>query len=100
MRQSIQVTIQNLKGLHARAAAKFVKTVEPFNARVEVKRAGEIAPGEEDHAGPVGGTSLLGLMMLGADKGTTLEVSAEGAGAEEVLARIRALIDGLFGEGE
>lgn len=86
--------ILNKKGLHARAAAKFVKTAGAFEAKVRVRKQG--ASGEE--AAEVAGTSILGLMMLGADKGSYLELTAEGVQAQEVLAALRELLEGRFGE--
>ena len=66
--------IFNKKGLHARASAKFVQTVERFDAEVRVTRGGET----------VGGTSIMGLMMLAAGPGTTITVEATGPEAAEV----------------
>ena len=82
--------IVNRKGLHARASAKFVQTVERFNAVVTVTRCGEM----------VGGRSIMGLLTLGAAKGTTVTVTAQGEDAAESLAAIAALIEGRFGEEE
>ena len=67
--------IKNIKGLHARAAAAFVKTLEPFDAQVEVERIGQC----------VNGCSIMGLMMLAASKGTTIKVSASGNQAKDAL---------------
>jgi phosphocarrier protein HPr len=82
--------IVNKKGLHARASAKFVQTVEKFDAAVTVTRAGET----------VGGTSIMGLMMLSAAPGTTIHVETTGAEAAEVMAALVDLIAGKFGEEE
>ena len=82
--------ITNKKGLHARASAKFVQTVEKFDAIVKVTRAGET----------VGGTSIMGLMMLSAGPGTTIHVEATGAEAAEVMAALVELITSKFGEEE
>jgi len=82
--------IVNKKGLHARASAKFVQTVEKFEADVTVTRAGET----------VGGTSIMGLMMLAAAPGTSISVSASGKQAAEVVAALDALVSGRFGEEE
>ena len=92
MTQSIVAEIVNKKGLHARAAAKFVKTVAAYDAQVKVQKTGE--------DGVVGGSSILGLMMLGADMGSMLAISAEGAQAEAVIAALSELIAGRFGEPE
>jgi phosphocarrier protein HPr len=82
--------IVNQKGLHARASAKFVQMVEKFNAEVRVKRGGE----------RVGGTSIMGLMMLSAGPGTSITVEAFGPEATEVLDALEALIASKFGEDE
>jgi phosphocarrier protein HPr len=91
------VEIVNKKGLHARAAAKFVKIVATYNARVQViKLAGN---GEEDSPAVHGG-SILGLMMLGADAGSRLHVVAEGKQADAVITALKTLVSKRFGEGE
>ncbi len=83
--------IKNERGLHARASAKFVRCVEQFpEAIVYVTRAGET----------VGGRSIMGLMLLAAGVGTTIEVATHGEQAQEALEAITALVDDLFGEGE
>jgi phosphocarrier protein HPr len=81
-------TISNKKGLHARASAKFVQTVEKFDAQVRVTRGGET----------VGGTSIMGLMMLAATPGTKIKVSATGKEAAAVMKALAALIAARFGE--
>lgn len=82
--------IINRKGLHARASAKFVQTVERFDAEVSVRRCGET----------VGGRSIMGLLTLAAAQGTTITVSANGAQAAEVLDALEALLANRFGEDE
>ncbi len=82
--------ICNKRGLHARASAKFVQTVEKFDADVKVKRGNEV----------VGGTSIMGLMMLAAGPGTTITVEATGAQAAEVVEALAALVSGRFTEEE
>jgi len=82
--------IVNMKGLHARASAKFVHTVEKFDAEVKVSRGGET----------VGGTSIMGLMMLAASPGTTITVEAVGPQAREVIAALEDLVAKRFGEEE
>jgi phosphocarrier protein len=84
------LTICNKKGLHARASAKFVQTVERFDAEVKVKRGNET----------VGGTSIMGLMMLAAGTGTTITVEASGKQAAEVVEALAALVSGRFTEEE
>jgi phosphocarrier protein HPr len=83
-----ELTICNRKGLHARASAKFVQTVEKFDADVRVTRAGET----------VGGTSIMGLMMLAASPGTCITVEATGREAAEVIDALTALVNSGFGE--
>lgn len=82
--------IVNRKGLHARASAKFVQTVERFEATVAVTRAGET----------VGGRSIMGLLTLGAAKGTSIAVTAVGPDAGSCLDAIEALLADRFGEDE
>jgi phosphocarrier protein len=82
------VEIQNRRGLHARAAAKFVKLVGQFQADVEVRR-GETS---------VCGLSIMGLMMLAAGPGSTIEISASGAQAGEALAALTDLVERKFDE--
>lgn len=85
-----ELPITNKRGLHARASAKFVQLVERFNADVTVTRNGET----------VGGSSIMGLMMLSAGPGTTITVSATGTDAAEAITAIANLVGSKFGEGE
>ncbi len=85
---SVELIIQNKKGLHARAAASFVKCAEEFDADVEVERLGQT----------VSGCSIMGLMMLAASQGTTIKVSASGNQAEEVIKSLSLLVNCKFGE--
>lgn len=80
--------IVNKKGLHARASAKFVQTVEKFDAEVTVTRGSET----------VGGTSIMGLMMLSAATGTEIIVETSGKQAAEVMEAIAELVASGFGE--
>ena len=82
--------IVNEKGLHARASAKFVQTVEKFDATVKVSRNGDSA----------GGDSIMGLMMLAAGIGTSITVTATGPEAQEVIAALDTLVSTRFGEEE
>ena len=82
--------ICNKKGLHARASAKFVQTVEKFDAEVRVRRGHET----------VGGTSIMGLMMLAAAPGTSITVEATGRQATEVVEALAALVETRFGEAD
>ncbi len=85
-----QLPVINMRGLHARASAKFVKTVEMFEATVTVSKDGA----------DVGGTSIMGLMMLNAGLGSSIVVSATGSQAVEVLDALEALLADRFQEGE
>ena len=82
------LTIVNRRGLHARASAKLVKLVETFDAKVSVTRDGQT----------VGGTSIMGLMMLAASPGCCIRVAVSGAQADAAMAAIRALVESGFGE--
>ena len=81
-------TIVNERGLHARAAAKFVKLVETFDAAITVERGGM----------SVGGLSIMGLMMFGAGPGTELQLTATGPQAEAAMAALLDLIARGFDE--
>ena len=83
-----RVTIVNGRGLHARAAAKFAKTVRGFDAEVTVVKNDMEVPG----------SSIMGLMMLAAAPGSVLELRALGPGAEDVIAALAALIANRFDE--
>jgi phosphocarrier protein len=89
-RVSRQVTIVNQKGLHARASAKFVTFVSrlPNGVHVEVEKDGH----------SVIGTSIMGLMMLGAAKGSEIIIHVEGENAELALEKLVGLIVDGFGE--
>ncbi len=85
-----ELGIVNRKGLHARATAKFVQCVEGFDAEVTVTRCGET----------VGGQSIMGILTLGAGRGTSILVSACGPQAEAALDALARLVAGRFGEDE
>ena len=85
---SREIPIINKRGLHARASAKFVQLVERFNADVWVTRGGET----------VGGTSIMGLMMLSAGPGTSIVVSAIGPDAQAAVDAITELVASKFNE--
>ncbi len=85
-----EIPIINQKGLHARASARFVQTVDKFNAEVTVSRGGET----------VGGTSIMGLLMLAAGPGSTITVTARGPEAQQAIDAVVALCADRFGEGE
>ena len=82
------VTIVNKRGLHARAAAKFVKTTETFEAQVGVTRNGLT----------VSGRSIMGLMMLAAAPGTEINITADGPQASDVLKALKILVEAGFDE--
>ena len=86
---SRRVLIANKRGLHARASAKFVTLAATQPCEVAV---------EKDGAGSVTGTSIMGLMMLGAAMGDTIVISAEGDGAETAVATLCELVEAKFGE--
>jgi phosphocarrier protein len=82
------LTIVNKRGLHARAAAKFVTLAEKFGACVDVTGGGQT----------VSSRSIMGLMMLGAGRGATIELRAEGWDAKEALDALAALVEAGFNE--
>jgi len=81
--------IVNEKGLHARASARLVEVVEEFDARAEVRKDGMCASGD----------SIMGLLMLAASKGTSIEVETSGPDAEALATAIEHLVADRFGEG-
>ena len=83
-----ELRIVNEKGLHARASAKLVEVVEGFDAQAEVSRDGMSASGD----------SIMGLLMLAASKGTSIEVETSGPDAEALADAIEALVANRFGE--
>ncbi len=87
---SAEVMICNIRGLHARASAKFVKTAGAYTANVKVTRCGET----------VGGTSIMGLMMLAASKGCTILIESDGPQAKEAMDALIELVEDKFHEGE
>jgi phosphocarrier protein len=82
------VTVPNKRGLHARAAAKFVMLAERFDASVDVVRDGQSVPAR----------SIMGLMMLGAGKGAVIELRAEGWDAKEALDALAEFVESGFDE--
>jgi phosphocarrier protein HPr len=82
------VEMCNKRGLHARASAKFVTLAASLPVGIEVEKDGS----------KVCGTSIMGLMMLGAAMGDAVTISAEGEGAEEAVAALAELVEGRFGE--
>lgn len=90
MSVSRTVQICNRRGLHARASAKFVTTASGLTAQVEVEKDGS----------KVVGTSIMGLMMLGAALGDHITISATGDGAEQAVAALAELVEARFHEAE
>jgi phosphocarrier protein len=82
------IEITNRRGLHARASAKFVNVASGLSARVEVEKDGN----------RVVGTSIMGLMMLGAAMGDTITIHCEGDGCDGAMEELVALVEGRFGE--
>jgi phosphocarrier protein len=85
---SREILIINKRGLHARASAKFVQTVETFDAAITVSKDGMT----------VGGNSIMGLMMLAASPGSSVLISASGNQATQALEALDELIQNKFGE--
>ena len=85
---SRQVEITNKRGLHARASAKFVNLASDLGTPIEVEKDGN----------RVCGTSIMGLMMLGAALGDSIVIHCQGEGADEALAKLVALVEERFGE--
>ena len=83
-----EVPITNQRGLHARASAKFVNLASSLDATVEVEKDGN----------KVCGTSIMGLMMLGAAKGDSIVIHVSGIHAEDALQKLAALVEERFGE--
>jgi phosphocarrier protein len=88
MRAERTVLITNRRGLHARASAKFVTLASSQSVEITVARDGQ----------SVTGTSIMGLMMLGAAMGDTITISAEGEAAETAVAALTELVEAKFGE--
>lgn len=82
------IEITNKRGLHARASAKFVNVASGLSARVEVEKDGN----------KVVGTSIMGLMMLGAAMGDSITIHCEGDGCDSAIEELAALVEGRFGE--
>ena len=83
-----ELEIVNEKGLHARASAKFVETVEAHDASAEVEKDGLTASGD----------SIMGLLMLGASKGTSIRIETRGPDAAQLAEALKSLVAGRFGE--
>jgi phosphocarrier protein HPr len=94
-----RATICNKKGLHARAAAKLVKTAASYDAQIEVIRLPRVGE-EQDPSAKAGATSILSLLMLAAERGVDIELHGEGTQAQEALDAIVALVGRKFDEEE
>ena len=88
MTLSRTVKVTNRRGLHARASAKFVNLASQLDATIEVEKDGN----------KVCGTSIMGLMMLGAAMGDSVVIHVSGMGAESALLQLAQLIEDRFGE--
>ncbi len=88
MSVSKNLVIKNRKGLHARAAAAFVKIAEKYDANIEVEKSGQ----------KVSGCSIMGLMLLAAAMGTTITIYADGQDEESAINELSKLVDDKFGE--
>ena len=86
--KSARLRILNEKGLHARAAAKFVELVDKFDVKVVVKKDNLEASGD----------SIMGLLMLGASKGSKIDLVLSGKQSEDTLKALSNLVENLFGE--
>ncbi len=84
------VTIVNLRGLHARAAARFAERAETFACEIEVSRGGET----------VSGRSIMGLLLLGASRDCVIEIATDGEDAAAAIEALCALVDDGFGESD
>jgi phosphocarrier protein HPr len=87
---SKELPVINKRGLHARASAKFVQMAEKFDAKIQVTRCGET----------VNGDSIMGLLMLAAGPGTTIQVTCSGTDAKRALDALEDLLATKFGEEE
>ena len=85
---SRELRIANQRGLHARASAKFVTLASQLDATIEVEKDGS----------RVCGTSIMGLMMLGAAMGDSITIHVEGAYAEQAMEKLAELVESRFGE--
>ena len=85
----LSLEIVNEKGLHARASAKLVEVVEAFDARAEISKDGLSASGD----------SIMGLLMLAAARGSTIDVQTSGPDADALAEALTALVADKFGEG-
>jgi phosphocarrier protein HPr len=83
-----ELRIRNRLGLHARAAARFVHTASQFRSRVTAGREGRVMDGK----------SILGILLLGASQGTTIEVTVDGSDEVEAIGALAALVESGFGE--
>ena len=83
-----EVLIENRRGLHARASAKFVSVANDLPATIEVEKEGN----------RVCGTSIMGLMMLGAAMGDSITIHVDGEGADDAMERLVGLVESRFGE--
>ncbi len=95
---SRRLLIQNKKGLHARAAAKLVKTAGAYTSRISITRLPR--PHEKIEPATVMATSILGVLMLAGEKGVEIDIDAEGDDAAAAVEAIAELVNNKFDEGE
>jgi phosphocarrier protein HPr len=93
-----RVTVQNSHGIHARPAAEIVKAAARFSSHLTLARDATVIGGEAQDALEVNGKSIMGVMMLAAEKGAELIVRADGDDAEAAVDALAALIASQFGE--
>ena len=89
MKETTVIRIQNLKGLHARSTAAFVKVAEGFGSKISVEKEGE---------DPVSGKSIMGLLMLAVPLGEEIKITAEGDDADLAIKALTDLVNNRFGE--
>ncbi len=94
----VTIILSNKKGLHARAAAKFVKVASQFDAKILVAKSAGAGVVQGAEPAESSGGSILGLMMLGAEYGATLRLRIMGLQATEAAEELKKLIEGRFGE--
>ena len=87
--KELKIAIQNLKGLHARATAEFVKTADQFKSDISVQNKDGLE---------VSGKSIMGILMLGVPLGDEILIKAQGEDAEEAIETLEKLINNRFGE--
>lgn len=98
MSADVTVSVTNKKGLHARAAAKFVKTASQFEAVIKVSKVAGAGVTESSAQMESSGCSILGLMMLGAECGSAIRIRSEGTQGSAAIDALRKLVEEKFQE--